>query len=183
MEQTGVSLEQRERQRQNALDELQILDTPPEAGFDELTRLAALYFGTPIALVSLIDRDRQWFKSKVGLQVSQTPRDIAFCDTAIRSSDVLVVNDALADPRFANNPLVLDAPKVRFYAGAPLVSSEGFALGAPAGASQQSGAAKDQGAVGVGTQGNERRLVGPRCGDQRDLFFGTHAGNAGLRTI
>jgi len=129
MEKTGFSLEERERQRQRALDELQILDTPPEAGFDELTRLASLYFGTPIALVSLIDRDRQWFKSRIGLHVTQTPRDIAFCNTAIQSPNVLVVNDALNDPRFAGNPLVLGAPNVRFYAGAPLVSSEGHALG------------------------------------------------------
>lgn len=121
--------QERERARQRALDELQILDTPPERGFDELTQLAALYFDTPIALVSLIDRDRQWFKSRQGLDVTQTPRDIAFCNTAIQSGDVLVVNDALDDPRFANNPLVLQAPHVRFYAGAPLISSEGHALG------------------------------------------------------
>lgn len=119
----------RELARQRALDDLQILDTPPERGFDELTHLAALYFNTPIALVSLIDRDRQWFKSRQGMEATQTPRDIAFCNTAIQSSGVLVVNDALADPRFANNPLVLLAPHVRFYAGAPLISSDGHALG------------------------------------------------------
>ena len=125
----GFSPLEREQQRQRALDELQILDTPPEPGFDELTRLASLYFHVPIALVTLIDRDRQWFKSRQGLDVAQTPRDIAFCNTAIQSSDVMVVNDAQLDPRFSQNPLVLGAPHVRFYAGAPLISSEGHALG------------------------------------------------------
>jgi diguanylate cyclase (GGDEF)-like protein/PAS domain S-box-containing protein len=106
-----------------------VLDTPPEAAYDDITELAARYFDAPIALVSLIDRDRQWFKSRVGLAVEQTPRDIAFCNAAIRSADVTVVADAQDDARFAHNPLVTGAPGIRFYAGAPLVTPDGFALG------------------------------------------------------
>jgi diguanylate cyclase (GGDEF)-like protein/PAS domain S-box-containing protein len=129
MANTGLSPAERESQRQRALDELQILDTQPEAGFDELTRLASLYFDAPMALVSLIDRDRQWFKSRVGVDVPQTPRDIAFCNSAIESHDVMVVDDARNDPRFANSPLVVGEPGIRFYAGAPLISHDGHALG------------------------------------------------------
>lgn len=129
MANTGFTSDEQERQRQRALDELHILDTPPEAGFDELTRLASLYFDAPMALVSLIDRDRQWFKSRVGVDVLQTARDIAFCNAAIGSHEVMVVDDARADARFADSPLVVGEFGIRFYAGAPLISREGHALG------------------------------------------------------
>ncbi len=118
-----------EERRLATLGRYGVLDTPPEQAFDDLTRLAAQVLGTPIALVSLIDRDRQWFKSRVGIEVCSTPRDMAFCAHAIHGDDVMVVEDALQDPRFANNPLVTGDPFIRFYAGAPLIADDGLALG------------------------------------------------------
>ena len=119
-----------EAERLNTLRGYEILDTHPEDRFDDLTRLAASICGTPIALVSLVDEDRQWFKSKVGLETSQTRREDAFCAHAIMSQDLLVVTDASQDPRFAANPLVQGEPHIRLYAGAPLTAPNGHHLGA-----------------------------------------------------
>jgi PAS domain S-box-containing protein len=118
-----------EADRLAALQRYQILDTPQEPAFDRIVRLAALLLDVPIALISLIDADRQWFKARYGLDVPETPRAIAFCDHAIRGSSILVVPDAKLDPRFCDNPLVTGEMHVRFYAGAPLVTPDGFALG------------------------------------------------------
>lgn len=117
-----------EEHRQAVLERLNVLDIVPEEQFDRLTRLAAKHFNVPIAMISLIDNNRQWFMSKFGLDAQETPRD-SFCAYAIMDDAALVVPDATKDPRFADNPLVLNDPKVRFYAGAPLASVEGVKLG------------------------------------------------------
>jgi GAF domain-containing protein len=106
-----------------------ILDTQPEKEFDLLTRLAASQFDVPISLVSFVDRDRQWFKSKYGLKQAQTPRDIAFCAYTILDDEIFIVPDATRDDRFARNPLVTGEPHIRFYAGAPLKSDDGYKIG------------------------------------------------------
>ncbi len=118
-----------EEGRLRALRRSGLLDSAPDPSFDDFTRLAAFICDTPIALVSLVDADRQWFKSKVGLDVAETPRGDAFCAHAILERGVTMVPDSHADPRFADNPLVQHEPKIRFYAGAPLVTPEGYALG------------------------------------------------------
>ena len=122
-------LPENEQERLAELLNYQILDTASEVAFDRLTRMAARRFDTPIALVSLVDKDRQWFKSRHGLDAVETPRDLAFCAHAILQDEVMVVHDTTTDPRFAGNPLVTDKPDIRFYAGAPLTTSNGYKLG------------------------------------------------------
>lgn len=118
-----------EKQRLKVLWQYDVLDTVPEEIFDDLTDLATHICEAPIALISLVDEDRQWFKSKVGVTISETSRDISFCAHAILSSDLLIIPDATRDERFKNNPFVTSDPKIRFYAGAPLVTPDGHALG------------------------------------------------------
>lgn len=119
-----------ETQRLAAVRSYDILDSPPEMDFDALTRVAAYSFSAPVAVVGLLDSDRLWFKSRLGLDVPQLDRQIAFCAHAVmQPGKVLVIDDLLEDARFKENPLVTNAPHVRFYAGAPLVDPNGFALG------------------------------------------------------
>ena len=118
-----------ESARVAALNRYAILDTEPEQTFDDLVVLAAYVCKTPIAMLSLVDDHRQWFKSKVGVEVRESPRETSFCAHAIQQQDLFIVPDTLNDARFRDNPLVVGDPHVRFYAGAPLVNEEGFALG------------------------------------------------------
>ena len=126
---TAAPTPPRELSRLAALLRYEILDTPDESAFDDFAQLAAYICGTPIALISLVDDHRQWFKSRVGLDVSETPRDISFCTHTIEGSGVFEVEDAQRDQRFRNNPLVTGDPHIRFYAGAPLTTPDGFNLG------------------------------------------------------
>lgn len=118
-----------EDRRVEALKGYAVLDTPPDPSFDAVTHAAKIAFDVPIALISLLDETRQWFKSCIGLEVRETPREMSFCTHAIGQSDVYVVADASKDPLFSDNPLVTGPPHIRFYAGAPLVDSMGYALG------------------------------------------------------
>lgn len=118
-----------EVKRLRALAEYDVLDTSPEAAYDDLTALAAQICDVPISLLTLVDSDRQWFKSRIGLERAETPRDHSFCAWAVSDGMPLEVEDALTDERFAANPLVTGDPNIRFYAGAPLVTEEGLALG------------------------------------------------------
>lgn len=126
-ETTGATAE---RERLAVLRAYGVLQTAPEGDFDELVTLSARICGTPIALISLVGEDEQWFKARVGLDDDSTPRDWSFCEHAMRGAEVMVVPDATLDPRFADNPLVTAAPNIRFYAGAPLVGRDGHPLGA-----------------------------------------------------
>ena len=118
-----------EAKRLKVLWQYDLLDTVPEALFDDLTELAANICEAPIALISLVDEKRQWFKSRVGTSVQETSRDVSFCAHAIKQPDLFIVPDAAKDPRFSANPLVTSEPKIRFYAGAPLITADGYALG------------------------------------------------------
>jgi GAF domain-containing protein len=118
-----------EKRRLAVLWQYEVLDTVPEEVFDDLTELAARICEAPIALISLVDESRQWFKSRVGTPVSETSRDVSLCAYAINQSDLFIVPDATKDERFAKNPLVTSEPKIRFYAGAPLITPDGHALG------------------------------------------------------
>ena len=126
----GTLVPGNEAARLAALNRYAILDTEPEQCFDDLVILASHVCKAPMALLSLVDDQRQWFKSAVGVQVRETPRQISFCAHAIQQDDSLfIVPDTFEDPRFKNNPLVTGEPHIRFYAGAPLVNEDGFALG------------------------------------------------------
>lgn len=116
-------------QRLQALRELLILDTPPEQRFDRIIEFAAEEFDVPIVLMSLVDENRQWFKARLGMAACETSRDISFCSHAIQSAETLMIPDALADERFADNPMVLGPPFIRFYAGAPLEVQPGLRVG------------------------------------------------------
>jgi GAF domain-containing protein len=111
------------------LYKLDILDTAPEERFDYITAKVKTYFGVSIALISIVDEDRQWFKSKQGLEAQQTPRDISFCGHAINQPDVFYIPDTFLDDRFMDNPLVTSEPYIRFYAGSPIRSSDGYSIG------------------------------------------------------
>ena len=118
-----------EQERLAALCQYEVLDSWPETAFDELAKLAAHLCETPTALITFVDEERQWFKSRVGFSASETPREWSFCAHAILQRDLTIVPDTTKDPRFAHNPLVVGEPKIRFYAGAPLISTDGHALG------------------------------------------------------
>ena len=125
----GAPIPANEEARLETLKKYQILDTAAEKVFDDITALAADVCHTPFAFLSFVDRDRQWFKSNVGLPARETNRDIAFCAHAIMDDDLFIVPDALTDERFAKNPLVVHEPNIRFYAGMPLITPEGHAIG------------------------------------------------------
>lgn len=118
-----------ELERLKALRSFNVMDSEPELFFDHVTALASYICGTSMALVTFLEEERQWFKSKVGLDISGTTRDEAFCAYAIHQSDTLIVSDPMQDERFSHNPLVTGNPNIRFYAGAPLITSDGYGLG------------------------------------------------------
>jgi len=146
------------QQRLKALEAYEIMDTAPEEAFDDLTKLTSFICGTPIALVTLLDLDRQWFKSKVGLCASETPIEDAFCRLAIEQQDVFLVTNASEDDRFAANPLVTGEPHIRFYAGAPLITPEGVPLGTLCAIDSEPRSFSDEQKVAL--QALSRRVVG-----------------------
>src|SRR5205085_4824768 len=118
-----------EAKRLAALQRYQVLDTPEDAAFDRITEMAARLFQAPVAVISFVDRDRQWFKSHFGLNITETPRAASFCTHAILSDDVMVVPDAAKDERFRGAPMSVGSVRIRFYAGAPLITPAGLRLG------------------------------------------------------
>lgn len=120
-----------EPQRMRTLREYDILDTPAEAVYDDIAHVCAGVCGTPIALITLVDGTRNWFKARVGVdeELTESPRDISFCGHAILGNQIFEVTDAVADDRFADNPLVASQPLIRYYAGAPLITPDGYKLG------------------------------------------------------
>ena len=126
---TPAPLPADEDERLSAMRALLWLDTPPEERFDRLARFVAEQLDVPIALLTLVDGQRQWFKARVGLDATETPRDISFCGHAIMKNDLFIVEDASRDPRFSDNPLVTGEPHIRFYAGAPLSAPGGHRIG------------------------------------------------------
>ena len=122
-------LPENEKERLEELRSYQIMDSEPEQDFDDLVELASQLCDSPIALITLIDENRQWIKAKIGVDISETTRDIAFCAHAIHDNDIMIIRDATQDDRFFDNPLVAEDPKVRFYAGMPLITDKGFKLG------------------------------------------------------
>ncbi len=127
--QFSVPIPENEPQRVAELEKYKILDTPPEQVFDDITRLASIICNAPIAMISLVAPHRQWFKSKIGVSINETRRDLSFCAHAIMGRDLFIVKDALQDPRFCKNPFVLYEPYIRFYAAMPLVTANDCALG------------------------------------------------------
>ncbi len=124
-----IADKEEEEKRLKALAEYRILGTEPESCYDDITKIAARTCNVPISLMTLVDKDRQWFKSKVGFQTNETRRDWSFCTHAIKEDNPLIVKDACLDKRFVDNPLVTGDPKIRFYAGFPLKNNEGNKLG------------------------------------------------------
>ena len=118
-----------EKLRLNALYKYDVLDTLDEAVFDDITKIASFICGTPIALISLVDENRQWIKAKIGMDIKETSRDVAFCAHTILQKEVLEIQDTRLDSRFSKNPLVTAESGVRFYAGTPLITPDGFAIG------------------------------------------------------
>ncbi|MEM7230252.1 MAG: GAF domain-containing protein, partial [Planctomycetota bacterium] len=125
----AAPLPSNEQERLEALRSYVCLNGERDAWSDQIALSAAAVAGCPIGLISIVDNDEQWFKGRQGLAVDGTPRDVAFCAHAILSDEVFIIEDALEDERFATNPLVLDGPRIRFYAGVPLIDSRGFAIG------------------------------------------------------
>src|SRR3989442_1524172 len=121
---------EQDAKRLAALHRYDILDTPAQPVFDELARLAAQVCGAPFALISFVDDKREWFKSRVGLEIAEVPREVSFGAQAILQEDWLVVEDTTRDERFAKNPIITSAPQPRFFAGIPLVTPDGFRIGA-----------------------------------------------------